>query len=116
MERGHASCSFPIFSLPAGANEQESIIINDDEEKQRKKLWLRSFLPLLVAALPVLLLTLGTGDQAIAIDHPVDFRSLNIPNPIPDADPRYFISGGVCAAASHGFTTPIDVGKQLEMI
>ena len=48
---------------------------------------------------------------ADAIDHPVDFASLKIPNPIPDADPRYFISGGICAAASHGVTTPIDVIK-----
>ena len=48
---------------------------------------------------------------ASAVDHPVDYNSLNIPNPIPDADPRYFFSGGLCAAASHGFTTPIDVVK-----
>ncbi|KAL3908310.1 MAG: hypothetical protein SGARI_003120 [Bacillariaceae sp.] len=49
---------------------------------------------------------------ALAIDHPgVDFFHLNLPNPIPDADPRYFLSGGLCAAASHGITTPIDVVK-----
>jgi hypothetical protein len=48
---------------------------------------------------------------ALAVDHPMDYLHLNIPNPIPDADPRYFLSGGLCAAASHGVTTPIDVVK-----
>lgn len=48
---------------------------------------------------------------ASAVDHPMDYIYLKIPNPIPDADPRYFFSGGLCAAASHGFTTPIDVVK-----
>ena len=48
---------------------------------------------------------------AQAVDNPVDYIHLNIPIPIPDADPRYFISGGLCAAASHGITTPIDVVK-----
>jgi solute carrier family 25 phosphate transporter 3 len=46
---------------------------------------------------------------ANAIDHPVDHAILGIAIPVPDA--RYFISGGVCAAASHGVATPIDVVK-----
>ena len=46
---------------------------------------------------------------AMAIDHPVDQAILGIPIPVPDA--RYFISGGLCAALSHGVTTPIDVVK-----
>ena len=46
---------------------------------------------------------------AIAIDHPVDHSILGIPIPVPDA--RYFVSGGLCAAVSHGITTPIDVVK-----
>jgi hypothetical protein len=46
---------------------------------------------------------------ATAIDHPVDHAQLGIPIPVPDA--RYFVSGGLCAAASHGITTPIDVVK-----
>jgi len=46
---------------------------------------------------------------ACAIDHPVDSGLLNIPMPIPDF--RYFLSGGLCAATSHGITTPIDVVK-----
>eukprot|EP00546_Thalassionema_frauenfeldii_P019411 CAMPEP_0178901332 /NCGR_PEP_ID=MMETSP0786-20121207/3962_1 /TAXON_ID=186022 /ORGANISM="Thalassionema frauenfeldii, Strain CCMP 1798" /LENGTH=316 /DNA_ID=CAMNT_0020572419 /DNA_START=276 /DNA_END=1226 /DNA_ORIENTATION=- len=46
---------------------------------------------------------------ACAIDHPVDHDILNIPIPVPDF--RYFISGGLCAATSHGITTPIDVVK-----
>jgi solute carrier family 25 phosphate transporter 3 len=47
----------------------------------------------------------------LAVDHPSDYIHLNIPNPIPDADPRFFVAGGLCAAASHGITTPIDVIK-----
>lgn len=46
---------------------------------------------------------------ALAIDHPADYAFLGIPLPIPDY--RYFLSGGLCAAASHGITTPIDVVK-----
>ena len=46
---------------------------------------------------------------ATAIDHPVDHALLGVPIPVPDA--RYFVSGGLCAAASHGITTPIDVVK-----
>ena len=63
---------------------------------------------LAIGSLPLLLLL---DNAAWAIDHPVDFSHLNIPNPIPDADPRYFISGGICAAASHGVTTPLDYVK-----
>ena len=58
-------------------------------------------------SLIALLLVVPVG----AIDHPADYIHLNIPNPIPDADPRYFLAGGLCAAASHGLTTPIDVVK-----
>jgi solute carrier family 25 phosphate transporter 3 len=47
--------------------------------------------------------------MAAAIDHPVDHAFLGIPIPVPD--PRYFVSGGLCAALSHGVTTPIDVVK-----
>lgn len=46
---------------------------------------------------------------ALAVDHPVDHAILGIPIPVPDV--RYFISGGLCAALSHGVTTPIDVVK-----
>lgn len=55
--------------------------------------------------LSVLLIPLVVG----AIDHPVDHATLGIPIPVPDA--RYFVSGGLCAAASHGIATPIDVVK-----
>jgi solute carrier family 25 phosphate transporter 3 len=41
----------------------------------------------------------------------MDYLHLGLPNPIPDVDPRYFLSGGLCAAVSHGITTPIDVVK-----
>jgi solute carrier family 25 phosphate transporter 3 len=39
----------------------------------------------------------------------MDYSVLGIPLPIPDA--RYFLSGGICAAASHGVTVPLDVVK-----
>lgn len=44
------------------------------------------------------------------MDQPsVDQAILGVPIPVPDA--RYFLAGGVCAAASHGVTTPVDVIK-----
>jgi solute carrier family 25 phosphate transporter 3 len=46
---------------------------------------------------------------AVAFDRPADYLHLNIPLPILDV--RYFIAGGLCAAASHGVATPIDVIK-----
>lgn len=47
---------------------------------------------------------------ADAIDLPhVDAPSLKIPSPVRDY--RFFVAGGLCAAASHGATTPIDVVK-----
>lgn len=62
-------------------------------------------LPLLVA------LTAGVA-KSLAIDLPIaDIFHLNLPNPLADADPRYFLAGGICAATSHGITTPIDVVK-----
>jgi solute carrier family 25 phosphate transporter 3 len=66
-----------------------------------------SSLLLLVGAAAVATVVL----PALAFDSPVDYLHLKIPNPLPDADPRYFLSGGLCAAASHGATTPIDVVK-----
>lgn len=57
-------------------------------------------LPMAVIAVPFI---------AAAIDHPVDHALLGVPIPVPD--PRYFVSGGLCAAVSHGITTPIDVVK-----
>jgi hypothetical protein len=64
---------------------------------------------LLVSAISLPCFLLAT---AHAIDLPsVDNLHLDIPNPLPDADPRYFLSGGICAAASHGITTPVDVIK-----
>jgi solute carrier family 25 phosphate transporter 3 len=66
--------------------------------------------------LPITILILSTicsfAIPAGAIDHPADYFHLRIPNPLPATfDFRYFLSGGLCAAASHGVTTPIDVVK-----
>ena len=58
-------------------------------------------------AISSLMLPLVLGSrEAWAVDHPVDFLHLSIPSLTPDADPRYFLAGGLCAAASHGVTTP----------
>lgn len=51
-------------------------------------------------------LVLVGAHSAWAVDHPVDFAHLRIPSTMNSADPRYFIAGGLCAAASHGVTTP----------
>jgi solute carrier family 25 phosphate transporter 3 len=67
---------------------------------------LRRTLAFLLCLIPLFYLL-----PAGAVDHPADYVYLNIPNPIPNADPRYFLSGGLCAAFSHGVTTPIDVVK-----
>lgn len=48
---------------------------------------------------------------ALAAENPADQRNLGILNTLSNIDPRYFISGGLCAAASHGVTTPVDVVK-----
>lgn len=61
------------------------------------------------AALLIPLAVLSFPLIAAAIDHPVDVNLLGIPIPVPDA--RYFLSGGLCAALSHGVTTPVDVVK-----
>eukprot|EP00980_Cylindrotheca_fusiformis_P001284 scaffold333_cov133-Cylindrotheca_fusiformis.AAC.10 len=56
--------------------------------------------------------TWAFASPAGAIDHPADYLHFHIPNPLPPTfDFRYFLSGGLCAAASHGATTPIDVVK-----
>lgn len=58
-----------------------------------------------------LLLTIFVSLPAFGVDHPADYDHLDIPSKMPDADPRYFLSGGLCAALSHGITTPFDVVK-----
>jgi len=76
----------------------------------------RNLLPLLVggAAASVAFLS---ASVAGAVDLPhvdagiLDAAGLRIPHPLLDVDPRYFLSGGLCAAASHGVATPIDVVK-----
>lgn len=96
--------------------------LSDDEEKHNepgpwlitplREEGLPSSLPSIPAltalTMPMILIFL-VPDSAAAFDHPVDIFHLNIPIPIPDY--RYFLAGGLCAAASHGVTTPIDVIK-----
>lgn len=89
----------------AGDSNDELILEKQSKGIFNSNLLLGSMALLLLACLSLVV------PAAVAIDHPVDFSHLNIPNPLPDADPRYFISGGICAAASHGCTTPIDVVK-----
>jgi hypothetical protein len=55
------------------------------------------------------LILLAIPSAASAEIHPVDHVSLGIPMFVPDV--RYFLAGGMCAAVSHGVTTPIDVVK-----
>ena len=99
-----------IFSKPNGPNDEIEDALKNEVSKDAV------INPQLILGCSTLLLLLGSipllvVDPAAAIDHPVDFGHLKIPNPLPNSDPRYFISGGVCAAASHGVTTPIDVVK-----
>jgi solute carrier family 25 phosphate transporter 3 len=82
---------------------------NSDSDKNRSFPPLRTRALVSATSIPCFLLAAA---QTHAIDLPsVDSLHLGIPNPLPDADPRYFLSGGICAAASHGITTPVDVIK-----
>ena len=63
------------------------------------------------AAILLAILSAEAVMPAFAVDHPVDNFHFSTPNLIPGPDPRYFLSGSLCAAASHGITTPIDVVK-----
>jgi solute carrier family 25 phosphate transporter 3 len=107
LRHSTSTSSRESFSLQdnSGNVEEELTCIKDLEKRNLP----RKSIPPSVLILPLipLVLLLPAG----AIDNPVDYIHLNIPNPIPDADPRYFLSGGLCAAASHGVTTPIDVVK-----
>jgi solute carrier family 25 phosphate transporter 3 len=64
---------------------------------------------LLPAVCGAVLVAVLSPHMSTAIDHPIDQLILGIPSPVPD--PRFFVAGGLSAAASHGITTPIDVIK-----
>jgi solute carrier family 25 phosphate transporter 3 len=85
---------------------EEGPASNEGSHKVFKHREQRQTLAILLCSIPLFYLL-----PAGAVDHPVDYFFLNMPNPIPNADPRYFLSGGLCAAFSHGVTTPIDVVK-----
>lgn len=61
-----------------------------------------------ITALVVVPLIILSAQPVLAMDNPLGGGfsiSLN------DVDPRYFLSGGLCACFSHGITTPVDVVK-----
>jgi hypothetical protein len=100
--------SSPLYAKrQPSVDERESLTTNNNNINPSPLL--RNSVLVSTVAIPCLLLL---ASAAHAIDLPsVDNFHLDIPNPLPDADPRYFLSGGICAAASHGITTPVDVIK-----
>jgi hypothetical protein len=107
----HQTPSF-LYAQKQNSDKRQSPSKNDnkssiDSDNTSPSPLLRATVLVLAISLPCFLLA-----AAHAIDLPsVDNLHLDIPNPLPDADPRYFLSGGICAAASHGITTPVDVIK-----
>ena len=99
-----ASSHGVFFLHPVNNNESKG-------DKKNDKLGLKTEIRIAQQLVFLSILSAVVVLPALAIDHPADYSLLNLPNPIPDADPRYFLSGGICAAASHGITTPIDVVK-----
>jgi solute carrier family 25 phosphate transporter 3 len=95
--------SFSLQAYP-GNVEEELTCIKDLEKTSLSRKYITP-LVLILSLIPCALLL-----PAGAIDNPVDYIHLNIPDLI-HSDPRYFLSGGLCAAASHGVATPIDVVK-----
>jgi len=90
-------CSNPVPICEQSGEDDTSRIVNSTD------------LQVLLTATTIAVGVCILHPQAIlAIEHPVDFGHLQIPNPLLEADPRFFISGGVCAAASHGITTSED--------
>jgi len=58
--------------------------------------------------------SLGVSSVLMMFPQPVlalDSLIAVIPTFLNDIDPRYFLSGGLCASISHGITTPVDVVK-----
>lgn len=96
--------------------ERATTAFNDNPTSSRQKtidsnknILSNSYFALLSATAVILLLLFLPVSVSHAIDHPVDHSTLGIPIPVPDY--RYFVSGGICAAASHGISVPLDVVK-----
>ena len=77
-----------------------------------------NILSITLVVLPILLLLLLPEDASAMAgmtldDNPLHFVHLDIPHLTltGNADPRFFLAGSLCAAFSHGITTPIDVVK-----
>jgi len=85
--------------------EKKTIIPSSTTPPTNLNLVASSSFLLATIAVAIALIPLPAG----AIDNPADYFHLDIPLPVPDY--RYFVAGGLCAAASHGVTTPIDVVK-----
>ena len=69
-------------------------------------------MPIALVIFPLLLLLLPQSASALAMNNLLDnIHHLEIPVITNGPDPRYFLAGGICAAVSHGITTPIDVVK-----
>jgi solute carrier family 25 phosphate transporter 3 len=112
------------------SNIQSSILksrnYNDSDNVETKELQSipvqiinnNNILSITLVVLPILLLLLlpekSSAMAAMTLDdNPFHFVHLDIPHVTltGNADPRFFLAGSLCAAFSHGITTPIDVVK-----
>ena len=116
------------YSLPIHTSNIQSSILksrndNDSDNIETKELQSiqiinNNILPITLVVFPILLLLLlpekSSAMAAMTLDDiPLHFVHLDIPHVTltGNADPRYFLAGSLCAAFSHGITTPIDVVK-----
>ena len=119
LARGSSHAASFVCHPPAAHAKQHCklrtphVLLQCDENRQLQKDAIQpitnDFQMMRFVALLLPVATLAVPLVAAAIDHPVDHATLGIPIPVPDV--RYFLAGGLCAAASHGITTPIDVVK-----
>ena len=102
----HRRFRFDLQSRKQEYNDSSRTTTKSWKQKQPKSSEMLPVVRWTTAFSVVLLLFLVSvnAPAALAVDHPIDHSLLGIPIPVPDA--RYFISGGICAAASHGVTVP----------
>jgi len=94
-----------------GSNEILEVDVNSNNTSRLLLVW--QILSVTTMAAMITINMMIHPELSWAIDLPaVDLWHLQIPDPLPASlDLRYFVSGGLCAAASHGITTPMDVIK-----